>query len=206
MARRKPKYDASCYYGDKLLGHCTVADGQAFTTMMESCGGDANRVMREYAYFSPELKAILENAITAQAVQNHHPPPSLFNEPKHSPWGDIDYCETLCTGVFLVSTMGHGGIMVAKDMELVLSPAARKHGERYNGFRCYEEDNEESIVMRELLDKKLWEIPDRVKDKVAFEERINDTLKEYHPDYWRSRENGRSRAVPINTTPTHNER
>ena len=30
---------------------------------------------------------------------------------------------------------------------------------------CYEEDAQESVVLRELLDKKLWKIPDRIKDK-----------------------------------------
>jgi len=130
----------------------------------------------------------------------------MFSSPKDSPWGEVEYSDTLCSGVFLVSTIGHGGVMVAKDMELILSPAARKYGQRKNGFLCYEEDTEESIVMRELLDKKLWEIPDRIQDKAAFEESINKTLKKYHPDYWRSRENGRNRAVPVNTAPTHNER
>ena len=130
----------------------------------------------------------------------------MFSPPKDSPWGEVEYSDTLCSGVFLISAAGHGGIMVAKDMEPILSPAARKHGQRKNGFLCYEEDTEESIVMRELLDKKLWEIPDRIQDKAAFEERINDTLRKYHPDYWRSRENGRRRPPPANTAPAHNER
>ena len=30
--------------------------------LMNACGGEAARVLREYAYFSPELKAILEKA------------------------------------------------------------------------------------------------------------------------------------------------
>jgi len=45
--------------------------------------------------------------------------------------------------------------------------------------------------LRELLDKKLWNIPEHIKDKAAYEEKINDTLRSCHPKYWRSRENGR---------------
>jgi len=130
----------------------------------------------------------------------------MFAEPKDSPWGEVDYCDTLCLGVFLVSTPGHGGVMVAKDMESILSPAARKHGQRKNGYLCFEEDSEEKIVMRELLDKKLWSVPDRVQDKAAFEESINNVLRKCHPDYWRSRENGRVNAPPAVTAPTHAER
>ena len=36
------------------------------------------------------------------------------------------------------------------------------------GYICYEEDAQESVVLRELLDKKLWKIPDRIKDKGQF--------------------------------------
>jgi len=96
--------------------------------------------------------------------------------------------------------------MVARDIEAFLSPAARKHGQRQNGFLCYEEDTKEAIVFRELLDKRLWDIPDRVKDRTAFEESINKTLREYHPDYWRSRENGRVHVPPVVPAPAHDER
>jgi len=207
MAHKKPKYDAACYHGNVLLGRCTVADSEAFSVMMESCGGNAARVMREYSYFSPELKTILEKAIALQAKQNQRESVSgIFAPPTVSPWGEVDYSDTLCPGVFLVSTMGHGGVMVSKDMEMILSPAARKHGQRKNGYLCFEEDTEESIVLRELLDKKLWEIPERIQDKSAFEERINKTLKEYHPEYWRSRENGRRQALPVKAAPSQDER
>jgi hypothetical protein len=191
MARRKGGYSA-CYYEGKLLGRCTPADGNAFGVLMDSCGGSAARVLREYSYFSPELKAILEKAAAIQAKQNREQhAPGLFAQPKNSPWGEVDDCDTLCPGVFLVSTPSHGGVMVAKDMEVILSPAARKCGQRQNGFLCFEEDSTEAIVLRELLDKKLWDIPDRIKDRAAFEAAIDQSLQRYHPDYWRSREKGR---------------
>ena len=207
MALMKPKYDAACYYGDKLLGRCTVSDGDAYSAMMESCGNSAARVLREYSYFSPELKTILEKTAAIQAGENRgQPAPLLFVPPKDSPWGEVDYYDNLCPGVFLVSTAGHGGAMVAKDMEMILSPAARKLGQRKNGFLCYEEDTEEAIVLRELLDKKLWEIPDRIQDRAKFEESINKTLREYHPEYWRSREQGRVQAIHTKTAPAHDAR
>ena len=62
MPRKRRGYDAACYYDGKLLGRCTKADSDAYTLLMNACGGDAARVFREYACFSPELKAILEKA------------------------------------------------------------------------------------------------------------------------------------------------
>jgi len=132
----------------------------------------------------------------------------MLNTPKKSLWGEIQHCDTLCPGVFLVYTASHGGIMVSKDMEAVLSPAARKCGMRANGYLCFEEDTHENIVFRELLDKKLWAIPDRIKDKAAYEENINKALREYHPDYWRARERGREKSQARQTVPVpaHSDR
>jgi hypothetical protein len=177
---------------------------------MEQCGNDAARVLREYAYFSPELKGILEKAAAMQTAQTRAAAPaSMFTPPSNSPWGEVQYCDTLCPGVFLVTTAGHGGTMVARDMEAFLSPAARKCGFRKNGFLCFEEDTQEAVVTRELLDKGLWSLPDRIKDKVAFEESINKSLREYNPDYWRSREHGREQAAAQSRSilaPTFSER
>ena len=53
MPRKRMGYDAACYYDGKLLGRCTKADSDAYTLLMKACGGDAARVLREYAYFSP---------------------------------------------------------------------------------------------------------------------------------------------------------
>lgn len=76
----------------------------------------------------------------------------------------------------------------------MLSPAAVKCGFRQGGYLCFEEDSQEAVVLRELLDKKLWSIPERIKDKAAFEENINKSLREYNPDYWRARAQGREAA------------
>ena len=100
MPRKRTGYDAACYYDGKLLGRCTKADSDAYTLLMNACGGEAARVLREYAYFSPELKAILEKAALMQADRSRTG--GMFHAPKSSPWGEVQSCETLCPGVFLV--------------------------------------------------------------------------------------------------------
>ena len=125
----------------------------------------------------------------------------MFKEPEKSPWGKVQYCDTLCPGVFLVSTASHGGTMVSKEVEAFLSPAAKKCGFRQNGFICFEEDAKEDVVLRELLDKKLWSVPDRIKDRAAFEENINNNLRKYNPDYWRSRQQGRATENAVRPAP-----
>lgn len=76
----------------------------------------------------------------------------LYQQPEQSPWGKVQTCDVLCPGVFLVSTASHGGTMVAKDMAAVLSPAAIKCGFRHSGFLCFEEDTQEDVALRELLE------------------------------------------------------
>lgn len=49
----------------------------------------------------------------------------MYREPSDSPWGVVVRCDTLCTGVYSVSTAGHGGIMVQPDAaRRLLSPEA----------------------------------------------------------------------------------
>ena len=59
MPRKRAGYDAACYYDGKLLGRCTKADSDAYTLLMNACGGEAARVLREYAYFSPGTESHL---------------------------------------------------------------------------------------------------------------------------------------------------
>lgn len=193
MARKRTGYDAACYYGGKLMGRCTTADSGSYEMLMKACGGNAARVLQEYAYFSTELRAILEKVAEIQGKESRSA--GIFTSPKISPWGDVQTCDMLCPGVFLVSTASHGGTMVAKELAAALSSAARKCGFQQGGFLCFEEDCQENVVLRELLDKKLWNIPDRIRDKAAFEENIDKSLREYNPDYWRAREHGRETAA-----------
>ncbi|MCL2402242.1 MAG: hypothetical protein FWC90_06325 [Oscillospiraceae bacterium] len=131
--------------------------------------------------------------------------------PRKSPWGDVQRCEQMIAGVFLVSTASHGGIMVRKSAADFLSPDARKIGANQRNYFCFEIGCEEDIVMRELLDKKLWQFPDRIGGDVNLEETINCSLQQRLPEYWASRQrrlslsdrlkDGAERAAAHNTGP-----
>ena len=127
----------------------------------------------------------------------------MYQAPEKSPWGKVQTCDVLAPGVFLVSTASHGGTMVSKEMAAALSPAARKCGFQQGGFLCFEEDSQEDVVFRELLDKRLWSIPDRIQDKAAFEENINQSIRRYNPEYWRARQRGLENAKAAPSTPSH---
>lgn len=113
-------------------------------------------------------------------------------QPDYSPWGEVQHLETLYPGIHLITTPGHGGIMVEWPTYLELSPAARKCG-FYEG-RClwFEEDCCEQVVLRELLDRGMWKLPDRIRDPAKFEQAINRIIQQCHPDYWAAREAGRT--------------
>lgn len=66
-------YEAKCYYDGKLLGRCTRADADGFMVLSQSCHGDMERVLKEYTYFSKELKAILEKAASIQRKSKASP-------------------------------------------------------------------------------------------------------------------------------------
>ena len=127
----------------------------------------------------------------------------MFNNPENSPWGKVQTCDTLYPGVFLVSTASHGGTLVSKEVSAMLSSAARKCGFKQGGYLCFEEDCQENVVLRELLDKKLWNIPDRIRNKSAFEENINKSIREYNPEYWRARQSGLENASVRQSIPVH---
>jgi hypothetical protein len=109
--------------------------------------------------------------------------------PRTSPWGAVQKFEELADGVFEVSTAGHGGIMVRKSAADFLSPEAVKSGAfQERSYLCFEEDCCAQLVIRELLDKKLWHIPDHIADKAKYEDAINQSVKHWHPEYWAARQ------------------
>jgi hypothetical protein len=116
-----------------------------------------------------------------------------------SPWGQIDEEVFILPGIDLVSTPSHGGARVTRDAAMLLSPEARKCGFREGGYLWFEEDCCEQVVLRELMDKKLWTPPtNRIKDPAAYEDAINRVIQAYHPDYWKAREK-RINAPPKKT-------
>ena len=69
---------------------------------------------------------------------------------------------------------------------MLLSPEARKCGFHEGGYLWFEEDCCEQVVLRELMDKKLWTPPaDRIKDAAAFERAI-DRVRNGWRGGWRS--------------------
>ena len=89
------------------MGRCTTADSDGYVTLMNACGGSASRVLKEYAYFSVELKAILEKVA---AIQERKPLRRDIHPTKTSPWGCADLRYVMPRRVS-VSTASHGGTM-----------------------------------------------------------------------------------------------
>ena len=108
---------------------------------------------------------------------------------EYSPWGQIDDAVIIIPGIDLVSTPSHGGARVSHDAAMLLSPEARKCSCWDGGYLWFEEECCEQVVLRELMDKKLWSPPaHRITELSAYEKEINRAIREYHPDYWKARE------------------
>lgn len=121
-----------------------------------------------------------------------------MREPAFSPWGEVQSCEELYAGIFSVSTPSHGGIMIESQSVFYLSSAARKCGFYEGGYLCFEEDCQETVVLRELLDRKMWAIPERISDPAAFEQVLNEEVQRWYPEYWKARQAGRTMPKPVN--------
>jgi hypothetical protein len=110
-------------------------------------------------------------------------------EPTLSPWGKVQTCKELCRGVYSVSTAGHGGLMAHLDVaNKVFSVAAQQCGFTEGHYLCFEEDCDEQVALRELMDKKLFHAP--VNDRFPpgqYEKVIDASIQANHPDYWNFR-------------------
>ena len=115
--------------------------------------------------------------------------------PRNSPWGKVDHYKTLCGGVHSVMTESHGGIMMTVDKaEKLLSLEALKCGFIENGYACFEEDCAASVAFRELMDRGLYKAPVNEYWKPGqFEQVIDRSIKQWHPDYWTARESGKTK-------------
>lgn len=131
-------------------------------------------------------------------------------EPSMSPWDEVQQCETIEEGIYIVSTAGHGGIMIAEELApYVLSPEALSEGMREGGYYCYEEDALQCIPLRELYDKgilnedhsyfKAYHVKSKENGRIPFssatdEEKkkfiaewnktINESLATWNKEYW----------------------
>ena len=59
----------------------------------------------------------------------------------NTPWGASQYQKKLGEGIILVSTAGHGGLMIRQNVaQSRLTPQAIARGWNFGGYFCYEED------------------------------------------------------------------
>lgn len=136
------------------------------------------------------------------------------SEPTYSAWDEVQSCTTIATGIYDVSTEGHGGVMISAELAPhILSSEALQIGLQENGYYCYEEDCDAAVVLRELWDKNILNADTyfayyRVKserpeakdgyvtfnaandsEKAMFLNRwnnsINESLEHWHPEYWK---------------------
>ena len=101
-------------------------------------------------------------------------------QPTDSLWGDVQNCTEIASGIYSVSTSGHGGIMITEELaKYILTSAALKVGQVYDGYYCYEEDCDKNVALRELYDKGIL-----TQDSKYFTEsyvKSDDSESEYKP-------------------------
>lgn len=109
--------------------------------------------------------------------------------PDYSPWGDIQYDDELYTGVHMVSTASHGGIMILREIVAnLLDKDVQEYGFWFGGYLCFEEDCDAPIAIRELLDAGLYTAPVNDYFKPGeYEDCVNRSLQTWHPEYWNKR-------------------
>ena len=113
-----------------------------------------------------------------------------FRRPAYSPWGEVQHCETLCHGAYSVSTAGHGGVMVHRELvDKALRKEAQDCGFLSGSYLCFEEDCDGPVALRELMDRKLYQAPvNQYFGPGEYEAVIDRSLQTYHPEYWQARE------------------
>ena len=100
-----------------------------------------------------------------------------------TPWGESDYQTKIADGFYHVGTPSHGGFMIGKAKAVeYLTPEARKRGDEYGSWLCYEEDCQWAMVSYEqaalthTTHRQPWDMVQE--QKAAFE-----CLSGWNPDY-----------------------
>lgn len=118
----------------------------------------------------------------------------FFEMPENSPWGKIQSCHELCDGVFMVTTAGHGGVMIRREIApAILSRAARNYGFTDKGYICYEEDCRATIPLRELIGRKLIKTPTNYEDQ-EYVDILEHSIQQWFPEYWEVQQKSFHRA------------
>ena len=174
----------SCHVGDSefVLGvHLTAP--QQFVTWKCS-----NRTDYDWGHYFSDLFSAQKDLVAraqeeVQCLEDQRQNTIVPEAPSYSPWGNIQECETLCPGVYSVSTPGHGGVMVRRELaEKVFRKEAMGCGFVEGGYLCFEEDCDAQVALRELMDKKMIQAP--VNERFspgAYEAVINSSVQIHHP-------------------------
>lgn len=147
----------SCHVGDSefVLGvHLTAP--QQFVTWKCS-----NRTDYDWGHYFSDLFSAQKDLVAraqeeVQCLEEQRQNTIVPEVPSYSPWGKVQECETLCPGVYSVSTPGHGGIMVRRELaEKIFRKEAMGCGFIEGGYLCFEEDCDAQVALRELMDT-IW--------------------------------------------------
>ena len=181
----------SCHVGDSefVLGVHSTAP-QQFVTW--KCSNQTDYYWGHYFsdLFAAQKDLVARAQEELQYLEEKRQNPVRQKAPGYSPWGEVQTCETLCTGAYSVSTAGHGGVMVHRDLaDKVFRKEAKECGFAEGVYLCFEEDCDGPVALRELMDKKLYQAPvNQYFGPGEYEKVIDRSLQHYHPEYWQARE------------------
>ena len=181
----------SCHVGDSefVLGVHSTAP-QQFVTW--KCSKQPDYYWGHYFsdLFAAQKDLVARAQEELQYLEEKRQNPVRQKAPGYSPWGEVQTCETLCPGAYSVSTAGHGGVMVHRDLaDKVFRKEAKECGFAEGVYLCFEEDCDGPVALRELMDKKLYQAPvNQYFGPGEYEKVIDRSLQHYHPEYWQARE------------------
>ena len=181
----------SCHVGDSefVLGVHSTAP-QQFVTWQ--CSNQTDYYWGHYFsdLFAAQKDLVARAQEELQYLEEKRQNPVRQKAPGYSPWGEVQTCETLCPGAYSVSTAGHGGVMVHRDLaDKVFRKEAKECGFAEGVYLCFEEDCDGPVALRELMDKKLYQAPvNQYFGPGEYEKVIDRSLQHYHPEYWQARE------------------
>ena len=181
----------SCHVGDSefVLGVHSTAP-QQFVTW--KCSNQTDYYWGHYFsdLFAAQKDLVARAQEELQYLEEKRQNPVRQKAPGYSPWGEVQTCETLWPGAYSVSTAGHGGVMVHRDLaDKVFRKEAKECGFAEGVYLCFEEDCDGPVALRELMDKKLYQAPvNQYFGPGEYEKVIDRSLQHYHPEYWQARE------------------
>lgn len=181
----------SCHVGDSkfVLGVHSTAP-QQFVTW--KCSNQTDYYWGHYFsdLFAAQKDLVARAQEELQYLEEKRQNPVRQKAPGYSPWGEVQTCETLCPGAYSVSTAGHGGVMVHRDLaDKVFRKEAKECGFAEGVYLCFEEDCDGPVALRELMDKKLYQAPvNQYFGPGEYEKVIDRSLQHYHTEYWQARE------------------